>query len=73
MVSDVCTFSHWLKTLKELKNKSLRNEYVKLMILALQHVKPMCPFKDPPPDVIEPLESGVKTNNININLFIYHL
>lgn len=26
----------------------------------MQHSEPMCPFKDPPPETIDPLENGVK-------------
>lgn len=33
------------------------------MVLALQHEEPMCPFKDPPPETIDPLENEVKYIN----------
>lgn len=46
--------------LEQNKNKTVRNEYIKLMTLALQCSDPMCPFKDPPPENIDPLENGVK-------------
>lgn len=62
-VSDLCTLSSWLKALKDNTNKRVRNEYIKLMTLALKHSKPMCPFKDAPPETIDPLENGVITIN----------
>lgn len=46
--------------LEQHKNKVVRNDYIKLMTLALQHPDPICPFKDPPPETIDPLEKGVK-------------
>lgn len=63
--TDVCTLSSWLKALEQKSNTSIRNEYIKLMVLALQHSEPMCPFKDPPPEIIDPLENGVRYVFVN--------
>lgn len=57
---DISTFSYWLKALSQMQDKEVRNDYIKLMTLALQHPEPVCPFKDPPPEKIDPLEYGVK-------------
>ncbi|XP_060856135.1 uncharacterized protein LOC132933880 [Metopolophium dirhodum] len=58
-IGDSCVLSSWLKVLEQNKNKFVRNEYIKLMTLALQYPEPICPFKDPPPETIDPLENGV--------------
>ncbi|XP_050061922.1 uncharacterized protein LOC114132101 isoform X2 [Aphis gossypii] len=58
-IGDASVLSSWLKVLEQNKNKTVRNEYIKLMTLALQYTDPICPFKDPPPDTIDPLENGV--------------
>jgi len=57
---DSCVLSSWLRVLEQNKNKVVRNEYIKLMTLALQYPEPICPFKDPPPETIDPLENGVR-------------
>jgi hypothetical protein len=54
-----------LKALEQNKNKTVRNEYIKLMTIALQYTEPICPFKDPPPEIIDPLENGVKYTKVN--------
>ncbi|XP_060845094.1 uncharacterized protein LOC132924680 [Rhopalosiphum padi] len=58
-IGDACVLSSWLKALEQNKNKTVRNEYIKLMTIALQYTEPICPFKDPPPEIIDPLENGV--------------
>ncbi|XP_050435470.1 uncharacterized protein LOC126842499 [Adelges cooleyi] len=51
--------SSWLSALEKVGNKDIRNSYIKLLVLALQHPEPMCPFKDLPPETIDPLEDEV--------------
>ncbi|XP_022175653.1 uncharacterized protein LOC111037408 [Myzus persicae] len=58
-IGDACVLASWLKVLEQNKNKTIRNEYIKLMMLTLQYKEPICPFKDPPPETIDPLENGV--------------
>ncbi|KAL5236768.1 hypothetical protein ACI65C_004178 [Semiaphis heraclei] len=58
-IGDACVLASWLKALEQNNNKVVRNEYIKLMTLALQYTEPICPFKDPPPKTIDPLENGV--------------
>ncbi|KAF0760741.1 Uncharacterized protein FWK35_00022147 [Aphis craccivora] len=58
-IRDASVLSCWLKVLEQNKNKTVLNECIKLMTLALQYSDPICPFKDPPPETIDPLENEV--------------
>lgn len=51
--------SSWLKALEGMNDKNVRNDYIKLLVMTLQHPEPLCPFKDFPPDSIDPLEKEV--------------
>lgn len=64
-ITDVCTLSSWLKALEQKTNSSIRNDYIKLMVLALQYNELMCPFKDPPPETIDPLANKVSKIWVN--------
>lgn len=61
---DICALSSWLRALEEHTDKEIRLDYIKLMVLSLQYMESICPFKDPPPDTIDPLEDGVKSERI---------
>lgn len=41
------------------------------MVLALQFPEPTCPFKDPPPQTIDPLEHEVKYAYISHKIFVF--
>lgn len=51
--------------MEEHTEKDTKLDYIKLMVLSLQYLEPMCPFKDPPPDTIDPLDDGVNTCKLN--------
>ncbi|CAI6354550.1 unnamed protein product [Macrosiphum euphorbiae] len=52
----VSKYSTWLKKLRKHPNETLKYDYVKLLVMGLNHPVPVCPFNEYPPDVIEPLE-----------------
>jgi len=62
----VSKYSTWLNKLKKLSNDTLKYDYVKLLVMGLNHPVPVCPFNDYPPDVIEPLEGEWIVNARNM-------
>ncbi|XP_050528073.1 uncharacterized protein LOC126898175 [Daktulosphaira vitifoliae] len=49
-------YSTWLKSLRNHENINTGVDYVRLMVMALQHPEPVCPFNDYPPADIDPLD-----------------
>ncbi|XP_003240416.1 uncharacterized protein LOC100571758 [Acyrthosiphon pisum] len=62
----VSKYSTWLKKLRKHPNETLKYDYVKLLVMGLNHPVPVCPFNEYPPDVIEPLEGEWIVNARNI-------
>ncbi|XP_026814213.1 uncharacterized protein LOC113554498 [Rhopalosiphum maidis] len=59
-------YSSWLKALRRHSNATVKYDYVKLLVMGLNHPVPVCPFNDYPPAVIEPLEGEWIVNARNI-------
>ncbi|XP_060882112.1 uncharacterized protein LOC132953788 [Metopolophium dirhodum] len=62
----VSKYSTWLNKLRKHPNETLKYDYVKLLVMGLNHPVPVCPFNEYPPDVIEPLEGEWIVNARNI-------
>lgn len=56
MSAVVSKYSTWLKALQSNPNDKLRYDYVRLLIIGLDHHIQVYPFTEFPPDAIEPIE-----------------
>lgn len=62
----ISKYSSWLKTLRNHPNAELKYDYVKLLIMGLNHPVSVCPFNEYPPAVIDPIEGDwiVRARNV---------
>lgn len=49
-------YSTWLKALENHTDAQVKYDYVRLLIMGLEHPVPVCPFNDFPPNVIDPVD-----------------
>lgn len=58
LVTVIAKYSTWLDALRKHPDAKLRYDYVKLLVMGLEHPVSVCPFNDYPPAAIEPLDCG---------------
>lgn len=67
----VSKYSTWLTALRSHPNAELKNDYVKLLVMGLDHPGQVYLFDEYPPAVIEPVEGGdwtAKARNVFFNV-----
>lgn len=58
MPAVISKYSTWLKALRDHPNLELKYDYIKLLIMGLDHTEQVSPFNEYPPAVIDPIEGG---------------